>query len=406
MQSNIPSIGSPTKIQKKRTGPHTAAGKARSCKNATKHGLTSRSLIQPGEDPQEYDQFIADVIKSLHPVGATEEELARQFATANWKLRRIERWEVAQAHGQAASEQKQIYQAHLAALSEQVQKERSDLRQLQEDPASDPPLILQIASRPENCPICGLQVNRMFQIGSIALDRISSTLADFAKRIESLEMIPEPPGSRKTDSHGAITHKVKSRIPLSGNTAGPYVKRECWLLKWPRVLESRRAAPAASQWTVVWRAPGSACGSRHRRNESRRKIKNLEFQQQNLRVEQTVPDAPRLELLTLKAAIRARDKSLNCSSNSRTAEARRSRLALQQMDWAQAHHETGAAFRKIARGAARLKERIGATRRLNGRLRVPMGGSNSSKLPSEWKGQSTAGSRMARSPIIEWARIS
>ena len=60
------------------------------------------------------EQFIADVIKSLHPVGATEEELARQFATANWKLRRIERWEVGQAHGQATSEQKQIYQAHLA----------------------------------------------------------------------------------------------------------------------------------------------------------------------------------------------------------------------------------------------------------------------------------------------------
>ena len=316
MQASIPSITSPSKTQKRRTGPHTAAGKARSCKNATKHGLTSRSLIQPGEDPQEYDQFIADVIKSLYPVGATEEELARQFATANWKLRRIERWEVAQAHGQAASEQKQIYQAHLAALSEQVQKERSDLRQLQEDPASDPPLILQIASMPENCPIYGYQVNRMFQdwLESLPDGIPRATLADFAKRIGKPGNDQPEPTKVPEEADDTWGNNPQSEIKDS-------VVEMDWTVSEAQMLVAEMAKGAGiSTEQLLRNRNGQWCGElqdlradrRHRRSESRRKIKNLEFQQQNLRVEQTVPDAPRLELLSRyeSAAIRARDKSL------------------------------------------------------------------------------------------------
>ena len=37
------------------TGPKTPEGKARSSKNALKHGLTSEELILPGENPEAYD---------------------------------------------------------------------------------------------------------------------------------------------------------------------------------------------------------------------------------------------------------------------------------------------------------------------------------------------------------------
>jgi hypothetical protein len=39
------------------TGPRTVEGKQASSANATSHGLTSRSTVLPGEDPEEYALF-------------------------------------------------------------------------------------------------------------------------------------------------------------------------------------------------------------------------------------------------------------------------------------------------------------------------------------------------------------
>ena len=48
------------KNAKKSTGPRSEEGKARSAKNALKHGLLARDTVLPGEDPADFDrQFSA-----------------------------------------------------------------------------------------------------------------------------------------------------------------------------------------------------------------------------------------------------------------------------------------------------------------------------------------------------------
>ena len=42
---------------RKSTGPRTLVGKARSSKNAVRHGLLSRDVLLPDEDPEQFDTF-------------------------------------------------------------------------------------------------------------------------------------------------------------------------------------------------------------------------------------------------------------------------------------------------------------------------------------------------------------
>ena len=54
------------------TGPRTEAGKARSARNALKHGLTSRDLIVREDEKEEFDQFQQDLQAEYRPEGTAE----------------------------------------------------------------------------------------------------------------------------------------------------------------------------------------------------------------------------------------------------------------------------------------------------------------------------------------------
>ena len=78
----------------KSTGPRTAEGKARSSRNALKHGLTAAELvIQPGEESQ-FDALRSDLQDNLRPQGGLEEVLFNQIVHAAWTLRRTRLLEV------------------------------------------------------------------------------------------------------------------------------------------------------------------------------------------------------------------------------------------------------------------------------------------------------------------------
>ena len=78
----------------KSRGPKTLEGKARSSRNALKHGLRAhKHIVLPQEDAAEFAEFHAALMKDLAPVGALQTVLARRIAIAAWRLARADRLE-------------------------------------------------------------------------------------------------------------------------------------------------------------------------------------------------------------------------------------------------------------------------------------------------------------------------
>ncbi len=75
------------------TGPRTAEGKSASSQNAFKHGLYSKQLVLPGEDPAELDALRADLRREHQPATTTEDILVNELAEHYWRLRRMRKFE-------------------------------------------------------------------------------------------------------------------------------------------------------------------------------------------------------------------------------------------------------------------------------------------------------------------------
>jgi hypothetical protein len=72
-------------------GPVTAEGKARSARNAVKHGFTSKKFF-PGEDSDAYATELARWRSDYRPATAAAVILTEECARASTNLRRIARW--------------------------------------------------------------------------------------------------------------------------------------------------------------------------------------------------------------------------------------------------------------------------------------------------------------------------
>src|SRR5690348_12151343 len=75
------------------TGPRTEEGKARSSRNALKHGLTSRHLIVREDEREEFNQFQQSLQDDLGPEGALESFIFDQLVRAAWNMHRFQRLE-------------------------------------------------------------------------------------------------------------------------------------------------------------------------------------------------------------------------------------------------------------------------------------------------------------------------
>jgi hypothetical protein len=81
---------------KKSTGPKTLRGKAYSRRNAFKHGLFERQLmdfIAHGEDPREWEELLDGLWQHYQPVGKAEEAEVERVAACWWKFKRLWRYE-------------------------------------------------------------------------------------------------------------------------------------------------------------------------------------------------------------------------------------------------------------------------------------------------------------------------
>ena len=73
----------------KSKGPVTAQGKARSSRNAIKHGLTAKQVVLDHEDPAEFERHRQSYVDDFHPVGQSEADLVETMAAARWRLNRL-----------------------------------------------------------------------------------------------------------------------------------------------------------------------------------------------------------------------------------------------------------------------------------------------------------------------------
>ena len=80
----------------RKRGPRSAAGKARSARNALKHGMRARLLVLlDDESAADFAAFEAAVRAELAPAGALETDLVARVVTAAWRARRADRLEAA-----------------------------------------------------------------------------------------------------------------------------------------------------------------------------------------------------------------------------------------------------------------------------------------------------------------------
>jgi hypothetical protein len=73
----------------KSTGPKSESGQKRTSQNATKHGLSGKTILIRGESQTEYDSLFQSLIIAFKPYGAMEVELVERITIAIWRLKRI-----------------------------------------------------------------------------------------------------------------------------------------------------------------------------------------------------------------------------------------------------------------------------------------------------------------------------
>lgn len=75
------------------TGPRTDTGKLASSRNALKHGLSTGTMLIPGEDASEFETLRDTLRREHQPADATEQILVDQLAQSHWLLQRAIRFQ-------------------------------------------------------------------------------------------------------------------------------------------------------------------------------------------------------------------------------------------------------------------------------------------------------------------------
>lgn len=75
------------------TGPATEAGRARSAKNATTHGLTTSGALLESEDAEAYARHMEAYRANHMPQNEQQAFFVTQLAEAAWRLRRVRKFE-------------------------------------------------------------------------------------------------------------------------------------------------------------------------------------------------------------------------------------------------------------------------------------------------------------------------
>ena len=78
---------------KKSTGPRSARGKSMARFNAVSYGIFAREHLLPGEDPDYYTVFAAEIFNWHNPVGPAENAVCKELLGCYWQLERLHKVE-------------------------------------------------------------------------------------------------------------------------------------------------------------------------------------------------------------------------------------------------------------------------------------------------------------------------
>jgi hypothetical protein len=110
------------------TGPTTNRGKARSSRNAIKHGIFSKAVLLARESPKEYRALVEGFRKDFQPEGMVEDVLVEKLACLTWRYRRLLNAEAAEI--QLSSK----YILRAANREKQLREEAMSFSALEEPP--------------------------------------------------------------------------------------------------------------------------------------------------------------------------------------------------------------------------------------------------------------------------------
>lgn len=115
-------------------GPVTPEGKAVSSQNSLRHGLCSKQVVLPGEDPQEFDRHRAAYLQTYRPLTQPETDQVEIIASSCWRLKRIMAFEAALLSGEETDPLKALsliirYENQLNRTRDQAEKHLKNLQE-------------------------------------------------------------------------------------------------------------------------------------------------------------------------------------------------------------------------------------------------------------------------------------
>jgi hypothetical protein len=205
------------------TGPRSDAGKARSSQNARKHGLCGVDVALPNEDPELFDQRMAqwhDFYASDDPGQAA---LARGAALADWRLVRCARAERSRLAGQVRHAV-DLFDAAQHARAEEVGKRLVHDPLNRVSPQTKDPLVIEklAAWHEDDPPLLAAELDTFARGAQWKIDRwdeLARTLCTegywhYPQKFEAIRLL----GKRSQD---ALCDQQLQEIFLACNAAHP-----------------------------------------------------------------------------------------------------------------------------------------------------------------------------------------
>jgi hypothetical protein len=138
-------------------GPVTPEGKAVSSQNSLRHGMCSKQVVLPGEDPQEFERHRASYLQHYHPLTQPEIDQVEIIASTCWRLRRMMAFESALLSGEDTDPLKALsllirYENQLNRTRDQAEKYLKALQENRPQTANSAPQRNEPEQTPERSP--------------------------------------------------------------------------------------------------------------------------------------------------------------------------------------------------------------------------------------------------------------